>query len=276
MPRDTKQQQHREHLLKAYLKVQKSHLRCSRRHNTHRQYPIYSASYAGGHARTLSPSPLQSSVQVDSDSSLSKTSSSETSDDDSLGSEGPWTSEDLDGELFATELDAVLEDMPELLPAGYPDSDDEESGEESDNQSEPDSDSSPEINSGHDADDEAMLDDDGIGLGPRLACYVRQSIDEMYSQRYEEPHDIPVPHPLPQMPYVLEVLKLEQPNHFREILRVNPTTFDKIVNKIKDDPVFFNQSTNSCQRAACHCIIPVWSQWEWSEPRRSCKMGRCR
>ena len=181
MPRDTKRQQLRERLLKAYLKFQKSSLQYSRHHNTHRQHPIYSASYAGGHTRTLSPLPLQSSVQVDSDSSLSETSSSKTSDNDSLGSEGSWTSEDLDGELFATELDAVLEDMPELLPASYPDSDDEESGEELDNQSEPDSDSSSEINSGHEADDEAMLDDDGIGLGPRLARYVWQSIDESHT-----------------------------------------------------------------------------------------------
>lgn len=178
---------------------------------------------------------------------MSKTSSSasETSGDDSLGSEGSWTSEDLDGSLFATELDAVLEDMPELLPAGYPDSDDKESDEESDNQSEPDSDLGSKINSGHDADDDkAMLDGDGIRLGPTLAHYVWQSIDEMYSQWYEEPCNIPVPHPSSQMPYVLEVLKLEWPDHFRKILHVNPTTFDKIVNKIKDNPVFFNQSNN--------------------------------
>lgn len=46
------------------------------------------------------------------------------------------------------------------------------------------------------------------------------------------------------MPHVLHVLKVGWPNHFREILRVNPATFDHIVDKIKDDPVFYNNSNN--------------------------------
>jgi hypothetical protein len=46
------------------------------------------------------------------------------------------------------------------------------------------------------------------------------------------------------MPHVLEVLKVECPDQFREILWVNPATFDKIVDNIKDDPVFFNNSNN--------------------------------
>jgi len=43
------------------------------------------------------------------------------------------------------------------------------------------------------------------------------------------------------------VLKTERPDQFRKILRVNPSTFDKIVDKIKDDPVFFNNSNNPQQ-----------------------------
>jgi hypothetical protein len=46
------------------------------------------------------------------------------------------------------------------------------------------------------------------------------------------------------MPHVLKVLKVERSDQFQEILRVNPATFDKIVDNIKDDPVFFNNSNN--------------------------------
>ena len=66
----------------------------------------------------------------------------------------------------------------------------------------------------------------------------------MYESRYEQPRDIPISHPPPQMPHILTVTKLERPDQFREILRVSPATFDKIVAKIKDDPVFFNNSNN--------------------------------
>lgn len=41
------------------------------------------------------------------------------------------------------------------------------------------------------------------------------------------------------MPHVLTVLKAEQPDHFWEILRVDPTTFDKIVEKNKGQPGLF-------------------------------------
>ena len=46
------------------------------------------------------------------------------------------------------------------------------------------------------------------------------------------------------MPHVLEVLKVERPDHFWEILRVSPTTFDKIVRKIQDHLIFYNDSNN--------------------------------
>ena len=46
------------------------------------------------------------------------------------------------------------------------------------------------------------------------------------------------------MPHVLKILKVERPDHFREILRVTPYTFDKLREKIEDDPVFFNNFNN--------------------------------
>jgi hypothetical protein len=136
------------------------------------------------------------------------------------------------------QVDHELDDMPDLLPAGYPDSDDDtgsEDGEHSNTESEEDS--------GNEADDEEALDGERASQ-PRVARYVRSEIEQMYSRRYEEPRDEPISHPPPQMPHVLEVLKVERPDHFREILRVSPATFDKIVRKIQDHPIFYNDSNN--------------------------------
>jgi len=44
--------------------------------------------------------------------------------------------------------------------------------------------------------------------------------------------------------YVLEVLKPQRPDLFREELHVTPATFDKLVTEIKNDPVFANNSQN--------------------------------
>jgi hypothetical protein len=42
----------------------------------------------------------------------------------------------------------------------------------------------------------------------------------------------------------LNVLKVERPNLFHEILQVTLYTFDKLHEKIEDDPIFFNNSNN--------------------------------
>ena len=63
--------------------------------------------------------------------------------------------------------------------------------------------------------------------------------------RYEEPRDEHIPRPPAQMPHTLEVLKVERPDQFREILRVTLHTFDKLCEKIEHDPVFFNNSNNA-------------------------------
>ena len=46
------------------------------------------------------------------------------------------------------------------------------------------------------------------------------------------------------MLYVLQTLKHERPDHFRKILCITPSTFDQIVSKIQNYPVFFNQFNN--------------------------------
>jgi hypothetical protein len=101
---------------------------------------------------------------------------------------------------------------------------------------------SDESDSGNDADDEEIE-----GHIPRLSRYVRRTYESIYTQRYDVARDEPIPKAPAQLPHVLTVLKTERPDHFRDILRVDPETFDKILAQIKDDPVFFNNSNNAQQ-----------------------------
>jgi hypothetical protein len=145
------------------------------------------------------------------------------------------------------QVDEAVDGMPELLPAGYMDSDDEFDSDESED-------------SGNKADSEGMEDGGQFGSGPKLAQYVRQTVERMYESQYERPCDIPISHPLPQMPHILSVTKLEHSDQFCKILRVSPATFDKIVDKIKDDPIFYNNSNNppnTYRRATRNHIIPL-------------------
>ncbi|KDQ52057.1 hypothetical protein JAAARDRAFT_139205 [Jaapia argillacea MUCL 33604] len=45
--------------------------------------------------------------------------------------------------------------------------------------------------------------------------------------------------------HVLTVYKHSRPDHFRENLRVSPTTFDRVVSMIESDPIFSNNSQNA-------------------------------
>ena len=77
------------------------------------------------------------------------------------------------------QVDEAIDGMPELLPAGYMDSDDK-------------SDSDKSEDSKNDEDSEGM--EDGVqqfGSHLRLAQYVRQTVERMYENCYEQPHDIP-------------------------------------------------------------------------------------
>jgi hypothetical protein len=57
------------------------------------------------------------------------------------------------------------------------------------------------------------------------------------------PHDS-LPRGPSYLHHVLVTLKNLREDHFREQLCLDPTTFDALVSKIKDDPVFMNQSNN--------------------------------
>jgi hypothetical protein len=47
-----------------------------------------------------------------------------------------------------------------------------------------------------------------------------------------------------QLYLVLVEFKIDKPNHFHRNLRVSPSTFDELVNRIKDHSIFENQSNN--------------------------------
>ena len=69
----------------------------------------------------------------------------------------------------------------------------------------------------------------------------------MYNQSFSERYDTIRRkncqiRPPPQLPHTLNVLHQQKPTHFREILRVNPSTFDHLLAAIEDDPVFGNNS----------------------------------
>ncbi|KIL57516.1 hypothetical protein M378DRAFT_33627, partial [Amanita muscaria Koide BX008] len=107
--------------------------------------------------------------------------------------------------------------------------------------------------SSEDADDERSEDssesqeEDEVeqSHGPRrLRQLVQKEVEIMFSRRYEQPRTR-----LPRAPsllhHTLHVWKNTRPDRFRTNLRVDPMTFDKIVAKIIDDPIFANDSRNA-------------------------------
>lgn len=250
MPRNTKRKVRHERLIQVYFKYIMGRRQRLRQRITQQQYNLQAAGLAEDSqsetSSAFSPSSVGSLGSQSSSCSISDTETSSDSESDSRGdSEGDsgssHTSVNFEEEILFMEVDQALEGMPDLLPAGYPDSDDDWDSDDSDSESD---DSTTDEELGNEGDDEELYDTEGIGSDPRLARYVRNKIKEMYSHRYEEPRNIPISHPPPQMPHILRVTKIERPDQFREILRVNPTTFDKIVGKIQDDPIFYNESNN--------------------------------
>jgi hypothetical protein len=77
----------------------------------------------------------------------------------------------------------------------------------------------------------------------KLARGVRNEYEAMYASRYEVPRTH-FPKPPADLPHVLKVYKTLRPDHFRKELRVTPHTFDQILEKINNDPIFTNASQN--------------------------------
>ncbi|KAJ7263643.1 hypothetical protein B0H12DRAFT_1230932 [Mycena haematopus] len=90
---------------------------------------------------------------------------------------------------------------------------------------------------GWQGDDEESSDDDSIGRPSVLRKFMMEEINTMYEGRYENPRDT-----LPRGPsylyHVLTALKAGREDHFRQALRISPQTFDDLVARLDDDPVF--------------------------------------
>jgi hypothetical protein len=86
--------------------------------------------------------------------------------------------------------------------------------------------------------------DNDIGQGHSMRRWVRAEIESMYASRYEAPRKR-LPRGPPFVHHVLNVQKHQQPDQFRQALRVSPATFDHMVERISNDPVFSNDSPNA-------------------------------
>jgi hypothetical protein len=248
MPRKRSRKTRSEQLLQTFLKAWKAHAKRLRRQILREKRNLRGR----GLPRAESSSSGESSASVTSLSSdsYSDTSSTASSEDslDSQSTSGSQTSEEFENEVAMMEVDEALEDMPDLVDFDFKLFDDDSDSESEDDETdELDEDGSDEDESGNEADDEDVWVDGELqsSFGPGAAKWVRKTIKQMYSMRYEEPRDKPIPRPPAQMPHTLEVLKIERPDQFREILRITPHTFDKLREKIEHDPVFFNNSNNA-------------------------------
>ncbi|KAJ6483495.1 hypothetical protein C8R47DRAFT_960641 [Mycena vitilis] len=66
----------------------------------------------------------------------------------------------------------------------------------------------------------------------------------MYAHRYDAPRDA-FPRGPAFLRHVLGPLKDTRPDLFRQELRMSPYTFDKLVDRLAEDPVFANNSQNA-------------------------------
>ncbi|KAI0045771.1 hypothetical protein FA95DRAFT_1618110 [Auriscalpium vulgare] len=201
--------------------------------------------------------PRSASPHSDSDSSstgwsLSGLSSASSSDS---------SRSDLDSDDVPTLDEDDNLDMPELLDL---------SNEEDNSDSEGMDTSSDDLDSWGEV-ESSEGDESGEGVGEewsdndetrtslpsRLARSIRSEIDRMYEFRYEQPRTSRTPAP-PHLPHVLYVVKYEQPAEFRRELRVTPSTFDKLLDRICNDPVFSNNSANAQMPVENQLAITLW------------------
>ena len=173
---------------------------------------------------------------LDLDVGLSSSSGSEADSDedfgvlsslssDSLGSGSWWSASDMsDTESDEEELRPIINDT--FIPAAcryHGLSDNADVGWEGDDES------------------------DGPGAGDSywtIRSFVVNELNNMHAHRYELPRHR-LPRGPPYLPHVLKVLKDQRPDHFRQALRVSPSTFDAIVERISNDLVFSNQSNQA-------------------------------
>ncbi|KAF5359926.1 hypothetical protein D9758_013985 [Tetrapyrgos nigripes] len=86
---------------------------------------------------------------------------------------------------------------------------------------------------------------------------VQQELSAMYAHRYTIPCKIHVKAP-PQLPFILTHSKLHQLKDFRQCLRVSPYTFDHLVERIQNDTIFTNHSSNGQMPVADQLAIALY------------------
>ena len=186
-------------------------------------------------------SDLSTTTSDCSDSSSEDVHSTDTASDTWADILGPdWRFADIPTLGFS---DVVSVDMPTLRSVGSSESSSDiefGSGSEGD-----DEDSDDFELDEMDIDSASSDSDTGQELPPsaKLRTWVHSTIEDMYSKRYEQSRN-QLPRGPSYLAHVLTTLKNGRPDHFRTCLRVTPLTFDKIVAKIIDDPVFQNNSRN--------------------------------
>ncbi|KAF7372012.1 DDE Tnp4 domain-containing protein [Mycena venus] len=187
-----------------------------------------------------------SDVDTNSSISFEVSSQSDSSDEDwsdLLGSDWRGFSSSLDSSDSSTDLLLEFgsdEEMPELHPPGYPESDDEDEDERSVSES-----SASEA--GDDADDEEGWDDglndiEDFAIFPtnnptRLAC---PNLENMDAHRYDSRDAFPCGPAF--LRHGLGTMKDNRADHFWQELRLSLFTFDKLVQGVGNDPIFSNDS----------------------------------
>lgn len=92
---------------------------------------------------------------------------------------------------------------------------------------------------------------------PSAAEDYLNSMAELYSQRYlAERRDIPKTDSM--MHLLLNVYKQDFPDIFRSYLRIEPYCFDKLVDAIRDDEIFQNNSNNSQMPVEEQVVIALY------------------
>jgi len=257
MPRHTERQQEERRLLRGFfdfVKVRAAHLK--QRARRQRRF-----------LRRTHLAPAENPVDVNmldifgDDMNPSDTAGSNSSDDADSGSSSNASSGDEASESDSMDMSLSISNPSNCSSdsdsqAGYATSFTTTSGSNSDS----DSDSIPDLDAT--SEDDMDLDDDASASASaddwertldveiprpsataRLARRIVHKIHDLYKKRYRAPRE-PFPRPPPDLPHVLTVFKTQRPDHFRKELRVYPSTFDRLLEKIKDDPVFTNNSQN--------------------------------
>lgn len=182
-----------------------------------------------------------SDISLSSDTSLGSISDTSSLHEEDSGSE--TTSSGLENGSDSS-WDSWDSDSSGDLVAGLSGEDTDSSGDDADVEDavdETSDDSMSESGQFSDSDEEPVWEPGS--RADRLTREVRAAIEERYRRRYENSRDS-LPRGPAQLPHTLSVLKTQRPDLFRQQLRVWPSTFDRVVARIQNNSVFFNNSNN--------------------------------